>query len=118
MSDERFEGRNASRGMSDTDKGYYEDLYTDLPKEVVDILMQTHPLMGKNDSDAEATAYRSRRPQRREDVVPRVFFYWTHLQKNSRWHIFKNKIKCTPEIGHYKNGVPGFGHTYFMIPHC
>ena len=68
MSDERFEGRNASRGMSDTDKGYYEDLYTDLPKEVVDILMQTHPLMGKNDSDAEATAYRSRRPQRREDV--------------------------------------------------
>ena len=68
MSDERFESRNASRGMSDTDKGYYEDLYTDLPKEVVDILMQTHPLMGKNDNDAEATAYRSRRPQRREDV--------------------------------------------------
>jgi LysM repeat protein len=54
--------------MSDADKGYYEDLYTDLPKEVVDILMQTHPLMGKNDGDAEATAYRSRRPQRREDV--------------------------------------------------
>lgn len=68
MSDERFENRNASRGMNDTDKGYYEDLYTDLPKEVVDILMQTHPLMGKNDNDAEATAYRSRRPQRREDV--------------------------------------------------
>ena len=68
MSDERFENTNASRGMNETDKGYYEDLYTDLPKEVVDILMQTHPLMGKNDSDAEATAYRSRRPQRREDV--------------------------------------------------
>lgn len=67
MSDERFENTNASRGMSDADKGYYEDLYTDLPKEVVDILMQTHPLMGKND-DAESTAYRSRRPQRREDV--------------------------------------------------
>ena len=67
MSDERFENTNASRGMSETDKGYYEDLYTDLPKEVVDILMQTHPLMGKND-DAESTAYRSRRPQRREDV--------------------------------------------------
>ena len=67
MSDERFENTNASRGMSDTDKGYYEDLYTDLPKEVVDILMQTHPLMGKND-DAESTAYRSRRPQRREDL--------------------------------------------------
>ena len=29
--------------------------------------MQTHPLMGKND-DLEATAYRARRPQRREDV--------------------------------------------------
>ena len=68
MSDERFENTNASRGMSDADKGYYEDLYTDLPKEVVDILMQTHPLMGKNEGDAEATAYRSRRPQRREDV--------------------------------------------------
>ncbi len=68
MSDERFENNNAPRGMSDTDKGYYEDLYTDLPKEVVDILMQTHPLMGKNEGDAEATAYRSRRPQRREDV--------------------------------------------------
>lgn len=67
MSDERYENTNASRGMSDADKGYYEDLYTDLPKEVVDILMQTHPLMGKND-DAESTAYRSRRPQRREDV--------------------------------------------------
>ena len=47
MSDERFENTNSSRGMSDTDKGYYEDLYNDLPKEVVDILMQTHPLMGK-----------------------------------------------------------------------
>ncbi|MBQ7757651.1 LysM peptidoglycan-binding domain-containing protein [Anaerotignum sp.] len=67
MSDERFENTNSSRGMSDTDKGYYEDLYNDLPKEVVDILMQTHPLMGKND-DLEATAYRARRPQRREDV--------------------------------------------------
>ena len=67
MSDERFENTNSSRGMSDADKGYYEDLYTDLPKEVVDILMQTHPLMGKND-DLEATAYRARRPQRREDV--------------------------------------------------
>jgi len=67
MSDERFENTNASRGMSDADKGYYEDLYTDLPKEVVDILMQTHPLMGKNE-DEEAAAYRSRRPQRREDL--------------------------------------------------
>lgn len=67
MSDEKFGNTNSSRGMSDTDKGYYEDLYNDLPKEVVDILMQTHPLMGKND-DAEATAYRTRRPQRREDV--------------------------------------------------
>ena len=68
MSDERFENTNASKGMNETDKGYYEDLYTDLPKEVVDILMQTHPLMGKNEGDAEAGAYRTRRPQRREDV--------------------------------------------------
>ncbi|MGN0135748.1 LysM peptidoglycan-binding domain-containing protein [Anaerotignum sp.] len=67
MSDDKFENTNGSRGMSETDKGYYEDLYNDLPKEVVDILMQTHPLMGRND-DTEATAYRARRPQRREDV--------------------------------------------------
>ncbi len=67
MSDDRFDNTKGSRGLSDTDKGYYEDLYNDLPKEVVDILMQTHPLMGKND-DTEATAYRARRPQRREDV--------------------------------------------------
>ena len=25
MSDERFENTNASRGMNETDKGYYED---------------------------------------------------------------------------------------------
>lgn len=67
MSEDKFENTNGSKGLSDTDKGYYEDLYNDLPKEVVDILMQTHPLMGKND-DVEATAYRARRPQRREDV--------------------------------------------------
>ena len=61
--------RGGVRGMSETDKGYYEDLYTDLPKEVVDILMQTHPLMGKEE-DEEASAYRSRRSRRpqREDV--------------------------------------------------
>ena len=67
MSDERFENTNAPKGMSDTDKGYYEDLYNDLPKEVVDILMQTHPLRGRS-ADAEAAPRsRSRRPQR-EDV--------------------------------------------------
>ncbi len=71
MSSDRIDRtRGGSRAMSETDKDYYEDLYTDLPKEVVDILMQTHPLMGKNE-DEEASAYRSRgrsrRPQR-EDV--------------------------------------------------
>jgi len=67
MSEDRFGSTNPNRKMNDTDKGYYEDLYNDLPKEVVDILMQTHPLMGKKEEDAEATAYRSRRPKR-EDV--------------------------------------------------
>lgn len=66
MSDEKFENANTSKGMGDADKGYYEDLYNDLPKEVVDILMQTHPLRGKS-SDGEAATYRTRRPQR-EDV--------------------------------------------------
>lgn len=67
MSDERFENTNAPKGMSDTDKGYYEDLYNDLPKEVVDILMQTHPLRGKSAEAEAAPRSRSRRPQR-EDV--------------------------------------------------
>lgn len=56
-----------NRGFSDADKEYYADLYGDLPKEVQDVLMRTHPLMGRNTDDAEATAYRTRRPQR-EDV--------------------------------------------------
>ncbi|WP_443639054.1 hypothetical protein [Anaerotignum faecicola] len=54
MSDDKIGNKTGSEGLSETDKGYYEDLYNDLPKEVVDILMQTHPLMGKND-DLEAT---------------------------------------------------------------
>ena len=37
------------QGLSQTDKEYYNDLYQDLPQEVQDILMQTHPLMGKNE---------------------------------------------------------------------
>lgn len=49
MSDDKIGNKTGSEGLSETDKGYYEDLYNDLPKEVVDILMQTHPLMGKND---------------------------------------------------------------------
>lgn len=60
MSKERRRGYDS---LSDADKGYYDDMYKDLPKEVVNILMQTHPLMGRND-DPEATAYRTRRPQR------------------------------------------------------
>ena len=64
MSDDKIGNKTGSEGLSETDKGYYEDLYNDLPKEVVDILMQTHPLMGKND-DLEATAYRARPPETR-----------------------------------------------------
>lgn len=48
MSEDKFDRTNSgTNGMSETNKGYYEDLYNDLPKEVVDILVQTHPLMGK-----------------------------------------------------------------------
>ena len=64
MDKEKSGNTKNPQGMSDTDKEYYEDLYQDLPKEVVDILMQTHPLMGKNNDDKEATAYRTRHPQR------------------------------------------------------
>jgi hypothetical protein len=53
---------------TDGDKAYYKDLYQDLPGEVVEILMQTHPLMGKKDMDPEATAYRYKRGTAGHDV--------------------------------------------------
>lgn len=49
------------------DEKYYTQLYQDLPKEIVEILMETHPLMGKNPDDPEATAYRTRHT-RIEDI--------------------------------------------------
>lgn len=55
-----------SRDQKRVDKEYYEGLYNDLPKEVVNILMETHPLMGQNEEDPEATAYRTRRPEQSE----------------------------------------------------
>lgn len=64
---DKLENGGQGRSMSDADKEYYADLYNDLPKEVQDILMQTHPLMGRANEDTEAAAYRTRRPQR-EDV--------------------------------------------------
>ena len=56
-------GTAYSRDQKRVDKEYYEGLYNDLPKEVVNILMETHPLMGQNEGDPEATAYRTRRPE-------------------------------------------------------
>ncbi|NLK38499.1 MAG: LysM peptidoglycan-binding domain-containing protein [Epulopiscium sp.] len=53
---------------SDEDKAYYKGLYQDLPGEVVEILMQTHPLMGKKDMDPEATAYRYNKGAAGHDV--------------------------------------------------
>ena len=64
---DKLENGSQGRSMSDADKEYYADLYNDLPKEVQDILMQTHPLMGRANEDTEAAAYRTRRHQR-EDV--------------------------------------------------
>lgn len=64
---DKLENGSQGRSMSDADKEYYADLYNDLPKEVQDILMQTHPLMCRANEDTEAAAYRTRRPQR-EDV--------------------------------------------------
>ena len=37
MSDDKIGNKTGSEGLSETDKGYYEDLYNDLPKEVVDL---------------------------------------------------------------------------------
>lgn len=55
-----------SRDQKRVDKEYYESLYNDLPKDVVNILMDTHPLMGQNNQDPEATAYRTRKPEQSE----------------------------------------------------
>lgn len=66
MSSEKNSNTNpGSRGIADNDKEYYEDLYNDLPKEVVDILMQTHPLMGK---DGNTELSRSKKRPAREDI--------------------------------------------------
>ncbi|WP_313528458.1 LysM peptidoglycan-binding domain-containing protein [Anaerotignum sp.] len=64
-SDKNSNTNPGSRGLNDNDKEYYEDLYNDLPKEVVDILMQTHPLMGK---DGNTELSRSKRRPSREDI--------------------------------------------------
>ncbi|KXL53918.1 LysM domain/BON superfamily protein [Anaerotignum neopropionicum] len=64
-SDKNSNTNPGSRGMADNDKEYYEDLYNDLPKEVVDILMQTHPLMSK---DGNTEPNRSRKRPSREDI--------------------------------------------------
>lgn len=36
MSDDKIGNKTGPEGLSETDKGYYEDLYNDLPKEVVE----------------------------------------------------------------------------------
>lgn len=65
MSEDRNEA-NPTRKRGKNDKEYYEDLYNDLPKEVVDILMKTHPLANK---EGEGTvSSRSRKRPSREDV--------------------------------------------------
>ncbi|WP_352399690.1 LysM peptidoglycan-binding domain-containing protein [Anaerotignum sp.] len=64
-SDKNSNTKPGARGLNDNDKDYYEDLYNDLPKEVVDILMQTHPLMGK---DGNTEGVRSKKRPSREDI--------------------------------------------------
>ena len=63
MEKERYDGYNR-------DNTEPSDLYEDLPKEVVDILMETHPLMGKNEQQDGATIYRRRAKQ--NDEQPQV----------------------------------------------
>lgn len=71
MSEDRFDQTNGGTGsMNETDKGYYEDLYNDLPKEVVDILVQTHPLMGKGGE--RNTEMRSGRTASTTEMGPRT----------------------------------------------
>ncbi len=64
MENEKNKSGSATEQNGQSKASYYEGLYQDLPKEVVDILMQTHPLMGREE---KAEYHRSRTPVR-EDV--------------------------------------------------
>lgn len=63
---DKLENGSQGRSMSVRIKSITQICITTC-QEVQDILMQTHPLMGRANEDTEAAAYRTRRPQR-EDV--------------------------------------------------
>lgn len=62
MEKENYNGYNNENGES--------KLYDELPKEVVDILMETHPLMGKNEQSDSTTMYRRRNKQNTAQTEP------------------------------------------------
>lgn len=49
---------DSTKNLDDT--AYYDELYNDFPEEVKDILMETHPLRGK-DLDSDSALYRTRK---------------------------------------------------------
>lgn len=62
MEKENYNGYNSENGEP--------KLYDELPKEVVDILMETHPLMGKNEQSDGTTMYRRRNRQNTTQTEP------------------------------------------------
>lgn len=62
MEKENYNGYNNENGEP--------KLYDELPKEVVDMLMETHPLMGKNEQLDGATMYRRRNKQNTAQAEP------------------------------------------------
>lgn len=57
--------------MKDTQaEQYYNELYNDLPTEVAQMLVDTHPLAGREQDDPEAFAYRTKKraPQELEQI--------------------------------------------------
>ena len=62
MEKENYNGYNNENGEP--------KLYDELPKEVVDMLMETHPLMGKNEQSDGATMYRRRNKQNTVQAEP------------------------------------------------
>lgn len=49
-----------------TDDTYYEGLYNDLPKEVVELLMKTHPLMEEEEKEEMVERYKTRHTRQLE----------------------------------------------------
>lgn len=62
MQDSSKKNANTNNTEKLDDTAYYDELYNDFPEDIKDILMETHPLRGK-DLNSETASYRTRKRQ-------------------------------------------------------